>query len=77
MNALPQKVSAVTVSEPVDATVKRKTRSDKGKPRGPRQPADLTHVRVDPQVMNAVRRIIREGKYTKPTIVDAETVVVR
>lgn len=76
MNELPHKVSAVTpLNGPtLDGTPKRKRRRSPGTPPTVSQ---LTHVKVDPRVMAAVRRVIKQGVYNKVEIVDAETVIVR
>lgn len=69
MNTLPHKVSAVTVTQPVDATRPRKTRSDKGQPR---PSVELKHIRVDPEVWAVAKRIKREGE--RIVIVNESTV---
>jgi hypothetical protein len=64
-----------SVTEP---TTPRKPRlSAKRKPRVKAKPEPVVHVKVDPRVMQAARRVIRQGKYTRLSIIDAETVVVR
>lgn len=67
-------------TEPLPAPTQRvrKTTTKKKQPRvkAPAKPLH-TEVKVDPRVMNAARRVIKQGKYTRLTIVDAETVVVR
>ncbi len=51
-------VATVTVSTPVDGTVKRKARSDKGK----RRPNLTHHIVVDPRVMAAAQEAMRPGQ---------------
>jgi len=70
VNALPHKVSKVTVGKAVDGTKKRKPRSDKGRPRAKQNPVD--HLVVDPRVMAAAAEAIRPGQ--RLVIADAECV---
>ena len=72
MKALPHKVSAVTVSEPVDGTVQRRGR---GKQRRPS--VGLNHIKVDPRVWRKAKAILAEGRYSRIEVIDSETVVVR
>jgi hypothetical protein len=60
-NKFPEVVSAVSVTEPVDATPKRRPRADKGVTRGKRADTHL-HLVVDPQVMQAARQVRRPGE---------------
>src|SRR5437868_12549937 len=67
--------ATVTVKQPVDG---RKNRRPKRKAKAkPKAVLSQNTVTVDPRVMNAARRVIAQGTYTRLTIVDAETVVVR
>lgn len=66
-------IVTVTVKEPVDGTVKRKTRSDKGKERKPS--VGLKHIRVDPEVWATAKRIKRDGE--RLVIVNESTVLLK
>lgn len=56
--------ATVTVTKPVDGTKKRRTRSDKGKPRGPRRPVfdNLTLDDLEPEVRTAAEAIRLPGQ---------------
>jgi hypothetical protein len=69
MNRLPDKVSAVTVSQPVDG---RKNRRPVRKRKAGAPKPKATHITVDPRVMAAAKRARRHGQ--RLVIVDAETV---
>jgi|SoiMethySBSTD1v2_1073268.scaffolds.fasta_scaffold61181_9 hypothetical protein len=58
-----RETATVTVMEPVDGTKKRKTRSDKGTKRGPRQRLDtLTLDDLQPEVRAAAKAIRKAGQ---------------
>ncbi len=73
------KDATVTVLKAVDGTRKRRTRKKaaprKATVRSLSEPPK--NIKVDPRVMQAARRVIKQGVYTRLTIVDNETVVVR
>ena len=75
------KDATVTVKKAVDGTKSRHPRKKATAPRLHRSLSEpLTAVKidqVDPRVMQAARRVVRQGKYSRITIVDNETVVVR
>jgi hypothetical protein len=67
-------------TEPVPEPTRliRKTATKKAKPRVRAKTEPLhTEVKVDPRVMMAVRRVIAQGTYTRPQIIDKETVIIR
>jgi len=66
-------IDQVTVTKPVDGTVKRRTRG-KGKPKvnGP-----VVSVTLDRRVLAAARTLITGGSYTRYEIVSATEAVVR
>ena len=62
-----RKRARVTPLAPVDGTVRRKPRSDKGQKQAP-----VDHLIVDPRVMEVAKQARRPGQ--RLVIVDAETV---